>query len=126
MYAAKAFTGGEPFLHRQDILELVRHATRAGIPYTRTGTNGFLFMHHDRPGWKSRIQRFADDLAGTGLYTFWISIDSADADVHKTMRGLPGVIRCIEKALPILHRRGIPLDGIGPPSTEYRPRPCVG
>ncbi|MCE5249719.1 radical SAM protein [bacterium] len=104
---ALSFTGGEPLLFSNDIIELLACAGRAGIPYLRTGTNGFLFMHHDSEGWRKRIESLADSLAATSLYTFWISVDSAEPEVHEKMRGLPGVIRGIEKALPIFHERGI-------------------
>lgn len=39
---ALSFTGGEPMLLRKDLPELIRHAGKAGIPYIRTGTNGFF------------------------------------------------------------------------------------
>jgi hypothetical protein len=105
--SALSFTGGEPLLFLDDVVELLRHAGQAGIPYLRTGTNGFLFRGSDSPGFTGRIETIAAKLAGSGLYTFWISIDSADAATHEAMRGFPGVIRGIEKALPIFHSHGI-------------------
>jgi hypothetical protein len=105
--SAVSFTGGEPLLFLDDVVELLRHAGQAGIPYLRTGTNGFLFCGSDSPDFTRRIETIAGKLAGTDLYTFWISIDSADAATHETMRGFPGVIRGIEKALPIFHSHGI-------------------
>jgi MoaA/NifB/PqqE/SkfB family radical SAM enzyme len=104
---ALSFTGGEPLLFLDDIIELIDHATRAGIRYVRTGTNGFLFMGSERLDFETRISQLAEKLAATRLYTFWISIDSADPAEHERMRGLPGVIRGIEKALPIFHQHGI-------------------
>jgi len=105
--SALSFTGGEPLLFLDDVVELLRHAGQAGIPYLRTGTNGFLFCGSDMPGFTRRIETIAAKLAGTGLYTFWISIDSADVATHEAMRGFPGVIRGIERALPIFHSHGI-------------------
>lgn len=105
--SAISFTGGEPLLFLDDVVELLRHAGQAGIPYLRTGTNGFLFCSSDSPDFTRRIETIAGKLAGTGLYTFWISIDSADVTTHEAMRGFPGVIRGIEKALPIFHSHGI-------------------
>ncbi|MBS4069267.1 MAG: radical SAM protein [Sulfurimonas sp.] len=102
-----SFTGGEPLLYRKELIELIRHAEKAGIPFIRTGTNGSLFIQGNDRNWESRVTRLAEDLASTSLYTFWISIDSSDPQVHESMRGLPGVIRGIEKALPILHGYGI-------------------
>ena len=104
---AISFTGGEPFLFFDEVMELVRYAGEAGIKYTRTGTNGFIFMHSDKPDFYSRIGRIAEGIAASGLYTFWISIDSAVPLLHETMRGLPGVIEGIEKALPIFSEYGI-------------------
>ncbi len=104
---ALSLTGGEPLLFLDQIVELIRYARDAGITYTRTGTNGFLFMNHDSPDFDRRVSRIAETLAGSGLYTFWISIDSCIAATHEQMRGLPGVIAGIEKALPIFHEHGI-------------------
>lgn len=106
-FQAISFTGGEPLLWLDELTELIRHAGRAGIPYIRTGTNGFIFMGADRPDFEKRMERIAKTLADTPLRNFWISIDSADPDVHERMRGFPGVIEGIRKALPIFHERGL-------------------
>ncbi|NVN90128.1 MAG: radical SAM protein [Desulfuromonadales bacterium] len=105
--SALSLTGGEPFLLQRELITLIKHAGAAGIPYIRTGTNGFMFMDHNRPGFLGRVAELADALAATTLHNFWISVDSSLAEVHERMRGLPGVIRGIEKALPIFHERGI-------------------
>ncbi len=104
---ALSFTGGEPLLFLDDLLELINHAASAGIGYIRTGTNGFLFMGSERPDFEARISALAARIAATKLYTFWISLDSADPEEHERMRGLPGVVRGIEKALPIFHAHGV-------------------
>lgn len=104
---ALSLTGGEPLLHLDDIVSLIEHATAAGIPLVRTGTNGFLFMGSDRPDFERRIEVLAQRLADTKLSTFWISVDSAVPEVHESMRGLPGVVRGIEKGLPIFHQHGL-------------------
>ena len=101
-----SFTGGEPFLVMDLLLDLIRHAQSAGIPYIRTGTNGYFFIN-DELQLKDRVTHIAEALAKTGLYTFWISIDSSCRDTHEKMRGLSGVISGIEKALPIFHDCGI-------------------
>ncbi len=98
---ALSFTGGEPLLRADDLFGLIEHAHRAGIPYVRTGTNGFVFAGVERPGWEARVHGIAERIAATGLHTFWISMDSADPAVHERMRGLPGVTAGIEKALDI-------------------------
>lgn len=102
-----SFTGGEPLLHLKELTELIRHAGGAGIDYIRTGTNGYFFARPEGPGFTSRVQRVAEALAGTPLRNLWISIDSSVPEVHETMRGFPGVIRGIEKALPMFHERGL-------------------
>lgn len=104
---ALSFTGGEPLLYRKQIIELLQYAQKAGIRYTRTGTNGFMFQQSDQSEWESQIRKFAEALSETGIYTFWISIDSAKPEVHEKMRGLPGVIKGIEKALPYFHENGL-------------------
>ncbi len=106
-FQAISFTGGEPLLFLDDLIEMIRHAGSAGIPYIRTGTNGFVFMGSDKNGFNSRIARIAHALADTPIRNFWISIDSAVPKVHEAMRGLPGVIEGIAKALPIFHACGI-------------------
>ncbi|MCA1787576.1 MAG: radical SAM protein, partial [Desulfobacteraceae bacterium] len=47
---AVSFTGGEPLLYLDQVTDLITHAGRAGIPYIRTGTNGFLFCGSRQPG----------------------------------------------------------------------------
>jgi len=105
--SALSLTGGEPFLFQRELITLIKYAGEAGIPYIRTGTNGYLFMNHDRTGFHDRVSELAAALASTTLYTFWISVDSSVPEVHERMRGLPGVIKGIEKALPIFHEHGI-------------------
>lgn len=104
---AISLTGGEPMLFLEELIQLIKYAGTAGIPYVRTGTNGFIFRRSEREEFSDRIRRIAEQLAETPLRNFWISIDSADPSVHEEMRGLPGVIGGIEKALPIFHEYGI-------------------
>jgi MoaA/NifB/PqqE/SkfB family radical SAM enzyme len=102
-----SFTGGEPLLFLNELAMFIKYAGNAGIEYIRTGTNGFIFMDSYGTHFQSRIKRIAETLAATPLRNFWISIDSAIPSVHEKMRGFPGVIRGIEKALPIFHEHGI-------------------
>nr|WP_319491917.1 radical SAM protein [uncultured Desulfobacter sp.] len=106
-FQAISFTGGEPMLLRKDLPELIRHAGKAGIPYIRTGTNGFFFAGHEKAGFKDKVKAIADELAATPLRNFWISLDSSVAQIHEQMRGFEGVVRGMEKALPIFHDAGI-------------------
>jgi len=102
-----SFTGGEPLLLLDDLIQLINYAGRAGIEYIRTGTNGFVFANARSPLFQSKIERLAERLASTPLRNLWISIDSAIPSVHEKMRGFPGVIHGIQEALPILHEHGI-------------------
>ncbi len=104
---ALSFTGGEPLIFLDDLIEMMAYAVKIGIPFVRTGTNGFLFRHSDSPDFEDRTKRLAQRLAEAGLRNFWISIDSAYADVHEQMRGLRGVVAGIEKALPIFNAAGL-------------------
>lgn len=106
-FQALSLTGGEPLLFPDDLTELIHHAHRAGISHVRTGTNGFIFSGSDKPGFEKRIAQIAQGLADSGLYSFWISLDSANPHEHEAMRGLPGVIKGMEKGLPIFHAHGI-------------------
>jgi MoaA/NifB/PqqE/SkfB family radical SAM enzyme len=107
--AAISFTGGEPMLRLNDLAELMNHAGAAGIRFIRTGTNGYFMTY--TPGndekFIARITRIAATLADTPLRNFWISVDSCEPGVHERMRGFPGLIQGIEKALPIFHDHGI-------------------
>jgi MoaA/NifB/PqqE/SkfB family radical SAM enzyme len=102
-----SFTGGEPLLFLKDLSMLMQYAGRAGMTFIRTGTNGYLFANSERRDFQDRVERVAETLAATPLRNFWISIDSAVPNVHEAMRGLPGVIRGIERSLPIFHQYGI-------------------
>ena len=104
---ALSFTGGEPLLFLDDLVDWMDYAGKAGIPFIRTGTNGFLLRRNGKPGFEDRIKRLAERLAATPLRNFWISVDSAFPEVHEKMRGLKGVIAGIEKALPIFHAAGL-------------------
>ncbi|MBD3184480.1 radical SAM protein [Candidatus Poribacteria bacterium] len=104
-----SFTGGEPFLFLDDIVELINHASSRGVKYIRTGTNGFAFCYdpaqHDK--FEKRVYTIAEKLSQTNLRNLWISLDSSCPEVHEEMRGFPGLINGIEKAVPILQEYGI-------------------
>lgn len=104
---ALSFTGGEPFLFFDDLAGHIEYACKKGITHIRTGTNGFFMKNHEAPDFRDRIGRMAEKLARAGLRNLWISIDSSDAETHEKMRGLEGVIKGMEKALPVFHSSGI-------------------
>ncbi len=102
-----SFTGGEPFLHLEELVEMIRYAGGAGIRCIRTGTNGYFLRYGSGEKSRSRVERIAESLAATPLRNLWISLDSAVPSVHERMRGLPGVVEGIERALPVFHAHGI-------------------
>jgi MoaA/NifB/PqqE/SkfB family radical SAM enzyme len=104
---AVSLTGGEPFIHIDLILELLDYGARRGIRYLRSGTNGYMFAPGGKPAETGELARFAQALAATGIRNFWISLDSADPRTHETMRGLPGVVEGIRRALPLFHAQGL-------------------
>ncbi len=104
---AISFTGGEPLLYLKTIVECAKHAKSLGIPYVRTGTNGFMFKGHEKPDFADKVEKMAVSLKEAGFYTFWISVDSADVAVHEKNRGLPNTVAGFEKALPIFHKVGL-------------------
>lgn len=104
---ALSFTGGEPLLCLDEIAPLMRYAGAAGIPFIRTGTNGYVFRGAERPDFTARMERLAATLAETPLNTFWISLDSAVPELHERNRGFPGIVAGIQKALPIFHSHGL-------------------
>ena len=104
---ALSFTGGEPFLFADELIEAIRYAGKAGIPYIRTGTNGFFLCGSDKPYWEKKVSELADKVADSPLYTLWFSLDSSDPQTHEQMRGLDGVVKGMEKGLSIFHERGI-------------------
>lgn len=104
---ALSITGGEPLLYLDEVCELMTYAKSVGIQYTRTGTNGYFLNNPDHPGFMDKIKRNVEKLATSGLRNFWISIDSAVPSVHESMRGFTGVIKGIEKALPLFHEAGL-------------------
>ncbi|MDY6823978.1 MAG: radical SAM protein [Thermodesulfobacteriota bacterium] len=107
--AALSFTGGEPLLRLDDLVAMINHAGAAGIPLVRTGTNGFFMKFNGQAPerFKDRVKAMVEKLAATPLRNFWISIDSSVPEIHEGMRGLAGVVRGIEAALPIFHDAGI-------------------
>ena len=104
---ALSFTGGEPFLYKDELIDLIEYASDKGIPLIRTGTNGYMFTNWRSQEYVYEIHALAERLSKTNLRNLWISIDSADEETHEQMRGLRGVIKGIEIALPIFHEYGI-------------------
>jgi hypothetical protein len=104
---AVSLTGGEPFINPAAVLELLDYGARRGIRYLRSGTNGYMFAPGGKPAETGALCRFAQALSATGIRNFWISLDSADTQTHEAMRGLPGVVEGIRRALPLFHAQGL-------------------
>jgi len=104
---ALSFTGGEPFMFQDELFECISYAKEKNIPYIRTGTNGFMFRDSGKPGYVEKMRAFAKELKKSGLYTFWISLDTWDIIEHEKNRGLTGVIDGIRTALLVFREEGI-------------------
>lgn len=106
---AVSFTGGEPLLYLDQVIELSGYAKALGIPFTRTGTNGFFLRLGDTHNEKQRyrIEETIAQLAASSLRNFWISIDSYVPEVHERIRGLKNVMKGIEFAVPLFHKYGL-------------------
>ncbi len=76
------YVGGEPLL-RKELFELIDHVDKSKA-IAMIFTNGLLLTQDN-----------VNELAKAGLATLNISIDSSDASLHNSFRGVPG---CYEKA----------------------------
>ncbi len=72
-----SFTGGEPFL-REDLLELVRHASGLGLS-THISSNGLSFDD-------DRVREICE----SGLSTISFSLDGPNAELNDDLRGIDG------------------------------------
>jgi len=88
------FIGGEPLVHR-DLGAMVRYAAERGL-HSMVCTNGSL--------WTDANMRA---LAGAGLSSVIMSIDSHDVARHEKNRGLPDVCRKIKHANEVFAALGI-------------------
>jgi MoaA/NifB/PqqE/SkfB family radical SAM enzyme len=104
---AVSFTGGEPFINIPEILKLLDYAGDLKIPCLRSGTNGYMFAPGGEAAGLDQLIPFVEAVVKSPLRNFWISVDSADTGTHERLRGLPGVIGGIAKALPVFHARGL-------------------
>lgn len=104
---ALSITGGEPLLHFNQVCDVIQYASTAGIKYTRTGTNGYLFRNPESADFMDRAKDIVEKIAGSSVRNFWISIDSAEPTTHENMRGFGNVIKGIEKVIPLFHANGL-------------------
>src|SRR5712671_6130773 len=88
------FVGGEPLVHKE-IRAMVRYAAERGI-HPMICTNGSL--------WTDANMRA---LAGDGLSSVIMSIDSHEVAKHEKNRGLPDVCRKIQRANEVFGQLGV-------------------
>jgi MoaA/NifB/PqqE/SkfB family radical SAM enzyme len=88
------FVGGEPLVHK-DLRAMTRYAAERGI-HPMVCTNGSL--------WTEQNMR---DLAGDGLSSVIMSIDSHEVAKHEKNRGLPDVCRKIKRANEVFQELGV-------------------
>jgi MoaA/NifB/PqqE/SkfB family radical SAM enzyme len=88
------FVGGEPLVHR-NLREMIRYAAERGL-HPMVCTNGSL--------WTEANMRA---MAGDGLSSVIMSIDSHDAARHEENRGLPEVCRKIKRANEVFAALGV-------------------
>ena len=88
------FVGGEPMVHK-DLRAMVRYGAESGM-HPMICTNGSL--------WTEQNMRA---LAGDGLSSVIMSIDSHDVASHEKNRGLPDVCRKIQHANEVFAGLGV-------------------
>ncbi len=88
------FVGGEPLVHK-DLRAMIRYAAERGLR-SMVCTNGSL--------WTEENMR---DLAGQGLCSVIMSIDTHDTRRHEANRGLPDVCRKIRRANEVFTGLGL-------------------
>jgi len=89
-----AIQGGEPTLHA-DLPFIIKHAATLKMQ-TLLVTNGFLLT-----------QNRVSELVACGVSGFVISVDSMDANVHESNRGLPGLCARIRTANRFIQANGL-------------------
>lgn len=87
--------GGEP-LCREDLLDVVRHATAKGIR-TTIGSNGTLID-----------QTVARKMSDAGVMAVAISVDGADASTHDSFRGVDGAFEQTLKGIEACRNAALP------------------
>lgn len=81
------FWGGEPLLRASELIQLVAHCTRRGVP-TSLFTSGY------------RLAEFAEDLVAAGLDGVYISLEGDEE--HQDRRRSPGSFQAVEQGLRAL------------------------
>lgn len=87
-------SGGEPFLRKRLLFEIIREATYQGIEKVSVNTNGTLLTEEDA----SLLKKYNVTVA--------VSLDGATAETHDYIRG-KGVFNKAVKAIKLLEQTGV-------------------
>jgi MoaA/NifB/PqqE/SkfB family radical SAM enzyme len=85
-----SIAGGEPLL-REDVFPIIKSFSGLGMSVNLC-TNGLL------------LEKYEDEICGSGLTCVTVSLDGASAETHDEMRGIPGSLEQIENGIQRLLR----------------------
>ena len=80
-----SIAGGEPLL-REDVFRIIKSFSGRGMSVNLC-TNGLL------------LEKYEDEICGSGLTCVTVSLDGASAETHDEMRGMPGSLKQIEEGI---------------------------
>lgn len=89
------FTGGEP-MYRDDLEQLIRHATQRGLPSVLAPCGRF-----------ASADRLAN-LKAAGIRAISLSVDGATVEAHDAFRGIPGAFQMALDAMQAAREVGLP------------------
>ena len=87
-----SIAGGEPLL-REDVFRIIKSFSGRGMSVNLC-TNGLL------------LEKYEDEICGSGLTCVTVSLDGASAETHDEMRAMPGSHEQIEEGIQRLLRHG--------------------
>ncbi|MGD8471863.1 MAG: radical SAM protein, partial [Desulfobacteraceae bacterium] len=87
-----SIAGGEPLL-REDVFSIIKSFSGLGMSVNLC-TNGIL------------LEKYEDEICGSGLTCITVSLDGASAETHDEMRAMPGSFEQIEEGIQRLLRHG--------------------
>jgi MoaA/NifB/PqqE/SkfB family radical SAM enzyme len=87
-----SIAGGEPLL-REDVFSIIKSFSGLGMSVNLC-TNGIL------------LEKYEDEICGSGLTCITVSLDGASAKTHDEMRAMPGSFEQIEEGIQRLLRHG--------------------
>lgn len=92
-----AFSGGEPLLYKNDLLELmdILHSDKTGLVLI---TNAYFLDH-----------AYIEKLCNYNWYWIQVSLDSYQPNVHDSLRGVKGSFNRAKKAIELLKYHRLPV-----------------